>query len=119
MQSGDCARRCCGTDGCVASLTRGRGHCLRPSSAHPPTAFHAKGPALPLPLSLSVSVDTSIPRGRNLSITSLRHVPGPRSIRARSEASAWWLMDRGDTSTVMPEAEVLLLLDERGVQVLK
>lgn len=63
------------TDGLCGVVNERQGHCLRPSSAHPPTAFHAKGPAPPL--SLFVSVDTSTPRGRNLSITSLRHVPGP------------------------------------------
>lgn len=51
VQSGDCARRCCGTDGCVASLTRGRaivcGLVL-------PIRQRLSTPKAPLSLSLSV-----------------------------------------------------------------
>lgn len=53
-------------DGRRTSLTRATRHCLRPSSARPAVAFCAKGP---------VCRYCHAARGRDLSITSLRHVP--------------------------------------------
>lgn len=102
-------RRLCGV------VNERQGHCLRPSSAHPPTAFHAKGPALSL--SLCVSVDTSTPRGRNLSITSLRHVPGPiHSSEKRDERVVANGQRRHVDAAVVPEAEFLLRTRDAGVK---
>lgn len=102
-------RRLCGV------VNERQGHCLRPSSAHPPTAFHAKGPALSL--SLCVSVDTSTPRGRNLSITSLRHVPGPiHSSEKRDERVVANGQRRHVDAAVVPEAEFLLRMRDAGVK---
>lgn len=116
MQSGDCARRCCGTDGCVASLTRGRaivcGLVL-------PIRQRLSTPKAPLSLSLSlcVSVDTSTPRGRNLSITSLRHVPGPiHSSEKRDERVVANGQRRHVDAGVVPEAEFLLPTRDAGVK---
>lgn len=114
MQSGDCARRCCGTDGCVASLTRGRaivcGLVL-------PIRQRLSTPKAPLSLSLCVSVDTSTPRGRNLSITSLRHVPGPiHSSEKRDERVVANGQRRHVDAGVVPEAEFLLPTRDAGVK---